>query len=54
MRKLKGKIALVTGGNSCIGLATTKRFVTEGAYFLITGRRDAELATVLHHVGSLS
>src|SRR5712691_6824540 len=44
MRKLEGKIALVTGANSGIGLATAKRFVSEGAYVFITVRRDAELA----------
>src|SRR6266705_728833 len=44
MRKLEGKIALVTGANSGICLATAKRFVSEGAYVFITGRRDAELA----------
>jgi NAD(P)-dependent dehydrogenase (short-subunit alcohol dehydrogenase family) len=44
MGKLDGKIALVTGANSGIGLATAKRFVDEGAYVFITGRRDAELA----------
>src|SRR2546427_295229 len=43
-RKLDGKIALITGGTSGIGLATAKRFVHEGAYVFITGRRDPELA----------
>jgi|GEM_PF-3064554 len=41
--KLEGKIALVTGGTAGIGLATVQRFVKEGAYVFITGRRQAEL-----------
>jgi NAD(P)-dependent dehydrogenase (short-subunit alcohol dehydrogenase family) len=41
--KLAGKIALITGGTSGIGLATAKRFVGEGAYVFITGRREAAL-----------
>ena len=45
--KLEGKIAVITGGNSGIGLATAKRFVSDGAYVFITGRRQNELdATV--------
>ncbi len=51
MGNLHGKIALITGGNSGIGLATAKRFVNEGAYVFITGRRDPELAAAVHEIG---
>jgi NAD(P)-dependent dehydrogenase (short-subunit alcohol dehydrogenase family) len=51
MGKLDGKIALITGGNSGIGLATAKQFVTEGAYVFITGRRDPELAAAVKEIG---
>jgi len=51
MGKLDGKIALITGGNSGVGLATAKRFVGEGAYVFITGRRDAELAAAIKEIG---
>jgi NAD(P)-dependent dehydrogenase (short-subunit alcohol dehydrogenase family) len=51
MGKLDGKIALVTGANSGIGLATAKRFVNEGAYVFITGRRDAELDAAEKAIG---
>lgn len=51
MSKLEGKIALITGANSGIGLATAKRFVSEGAYVFITGRRDPELAAAVKEIG---
>jgi len=51
MGKLDGKIALITGGNSGIGLATAKQFVSEEAYVFITGRRDAELAAAVKEIG---
>src|SRR6266478_254154 len=49
--KLEGKIALITGGNSGIGLATAKKFVNEGAYAFITGRRESELAAAVKEIG---
>src|SRR5437899_8485255 len=52
MGKLEGKIALITGGNSGIGLATAKQFVSEGAYVFITGRREPELAAAVKEIGS--
>jgi NAD(P)-dependent dehydrogenase (short-subunit alcohol dehydrogenase family) len=51
MRKLEGKVALVTGGNSGIGLAAAKQFVNEGAHVFITGRREPELAAALKEIG---
>jgi len=51
MGSLEGKIALITGGNSGIGLATAKAFVNEGAYVFITGRRDPELAAAVKEIG---
>ena len=51
MGKLQGRIALITGGNSGIGLATAKQFVNEGAYVFITGRRDPELAAAVKEIG---
>jgi NAD(P)-dependent dehydrogenase (short-subunit alcohol dehydrogenase family) len=51
MGRLEGKVALITGGNGGIGLATAKRFVDEGAYVFITGRRDTELAEAVKEIG---
>jgi NAD(P)-dependent dehydrogenase (short-subunit alcohol dehydrogenase family) len=51
MSKLEAKTALITGGNSGIGLATAKRFVNEGAYVFVTGRRDAALAGAVKEIG---
>ena len=50
-QRLTGKIALVTGGTSGIGLATAKRFVAEGAFVFITGRREAELSSAVSDIG---
>ena len=51
MGKLEGKIGLVTGGTSGIGFATARRFVDEGAYVFITGRRESELRTAVKEIG---
>jgi NAD(P)-dependent dehydrogenase (short-subunit alcohol dehydrogenase family) len=52
MSKLSGKVAVITGGSSGIGLATTQRLVREGAHVYITGRRQAELDKAVAAVGS--
>jgi NAD(P)-dependent dehydrogenase (short-subunit alcohol dehydrogenase family) len=51
MTKLEGKVAVITGANSGIGLATAQRFVAEGAYVFITGRRQNELDAAVKQIG---
>src|SRR5580700_1610692 len=52
IQKLSDKVTLVTGGSSGIGLATAKRFISEGAHVFITGRRQAELDAAAKELGS--
>ena len=51
MGKLEGKIVVITGANSGIGLASAKRFASEGARLFMTGRRQAELDQAVAEVG---
>ena len=51
VQKLAGKVTVITGGNSGIGLATAKHFVEEGAHVVITGRRKKELAEAAEIIG---
>ena len=51
MSRLQNKVAVVTGGSSGIGLATAKRFVEEGAFVYITGRRQTELDKAVSEIG---
>ena len=51
MSKHEGKIAVITGGNSGIGLATAQRLAAEGAYVFITGRRQSELDAAVKLIG---
>src|SRR5215472_8263638 len=50
-KRLDGKIAVITGGNSGIGLATAQRLVQEGAFVFITGRRQDELDKAVTQIG---
>ena len=51
IKRLDRKIAVITGGNSGIGLATAQRFVEEGAYVFIKGRRQSELDKAVKQIG---
>ncbi len=52
MPSLDGKVSLVTGGTSGIGLAAANAFAREGSHVYITGRRERELATAVQQIGS--
>ena len=51
IKKLEGKIAVITGDNSGLGLATAQRFVADGAHVFITGRRQSELDAAVELIG---
>jgi len=52
MSKLEGKVAVITGGSSGIGLATAQEFASEGAHVFITGRRQSELDAAVKQIGN--
>src|ERR1700733_8682328 len=52
MGELQRKVAVITGGNQGIGLATAKLFASEGAYVFITGRRRTELEEAVASIGN--
>lgn len=54
MGKLDGKVALVTGGTSGIGMATAKLFVAEGAHVFVTGRREEKVDEAVKTLGASS
>src|ERR1700688_4592175 len=51
-KALEGRVAVITGGNSGMGLATAKRFIAEGAHVVITGRRQEQIDMALKEIGS--
>ncbi len=51
MGKLAGKVAVITGATSGMALATAKRFVAEGAYVFVTGRRQEQLDAAVSEIG---